>query len=147
MSTSQKHKRRSSQTLPLVLATSAAVAGLSGCGGETNNLTSVRDEYKSLEDCKEDWGSTDPCQPQPAPPNSNAIANTGNTSGGYIYSGRYWGPSYYEGQRDVAQRNILGSRFTGTSSQLSDRAVSRSITRSVSRGGFGSSSRGFSGGG
>jgi uncharacterized protein YgiB involved in biofilm formation len=147
MSTSQKHKRRSSQTLPLVLATSAAVAGLSGCGGETNNLASVRDEYKNLEDCKEDWGSTDPCQPQPAPPNSNAIANTGNTSGGYIYSGRYWGPSYYEGQRDVAQRNILGNRFTGASSQLSDRAVSRSITRSVSRGGFGSSSRGFSGGG
>ncbi|WP_395005481.1 hypothetical protein [Undibacterium sp.] len=147
MSTSQKHKRRSSQTLPLVLATSAAVAGLSGCGGETNNLTSVRDEYKSLEDCKEDWGSTDPCQPQPAPPNSNAIANTGNTSGGYIYSGRYWGPSYYQGQRDIAQRNILGSRFIGSSSQLSDRAISRSITRSVSRGGFGSSSRGFSGGG
>jgi hypothetical protein len=139
MSTSQKHKRRSSQTLPLVLATSAAVAGLSGCGGETNNLTSVRDEYKSLEDCKEDWGSTDPCQPQPAPPNSNAIANTGNTSGGYIYSGRYWGPSYFEGQRDIAQRNVNAS--------LTDRAIGRSITRSVSRGGFGSSSRGFSGGG
>lgn len=139
MSTSQKHKRRSSQTLPLVLATSAAVAGLSGCGGETNNLTSVRDEYKSLEDCKEDWGSTDPCQPQPAPPNSNAIANTGNTSGGYIYSGRYWGPSYFEGQRDIAQRNV--------NARLTDRAIGRSITRSVSRGGFGSSSRGFSGGG
>jgi uncharacterized protein YgiB involved in biofilm formation len=147
MSTNQKHKRRSSQTLPLVLVTSAAVAGLSGCGGETNNLASVRDEYKSLEDCKEDWGSTDPCQPQPAPPNSNTLANTGNSSGGHIYSGRYWGPSYYEGQRDVAQRNMLGSRFTGSNSQLSDRAVSRSITRSVSRGGFGSSSRGFSGGG
>lgn len=139
MSTSQKHKRRSSQTLPLVLATSAAVAGLSGCGGETNNLASVRDEYKNLEDCKEDWGSTDPCQPQPAPPNSNAIANTGNTSGGYIYSGRYWGPSYFEGQRDIAQRNVNAS--------LTDRAIGRSITRSVSRGGFGSSSRGFSGGG
>ncbi len=147
MSTNQKCKRRAAQTLPLVLATSAAVVGLTGCGGETSNLASVRDEYKNLEDCKEDWGSTDPCQPQPAPPNSNAIANTGNTSGGYIYSGRYWGPSYYEGQRDVAQRNILGSRFTGSGSQLSDRAVSRSITRSVSRGGFGSSSRGFSGGG
>jgi uncharacterized protein YgiB involved in biofilm formation len=139
MSTRQKHKRHSSQTLPLVLATSAAVAGLSGCGGETNNLTSVRDEYKSLEDCKEDWGSTDPCQPQPAPPNSNAIANTGNTSGGYIYNGRYWGPSYFEGQRDIAQRNVNAS--------LTDRAIGRSITRSVSRGGFGSSSRGFSGGG
>jgi uncharacterized protein YgiB involved in biofilm formation len=149
MNTQQKHKRRISQSLPLMLVASAAVASLSACSTDDPNakLASVRDEYKSLEDCKEDWGSTDPCQPQPAPANSNAIANTGNTSGGLIYAGRYWGPSYYEGQRQVAQRSFLGSRFNGSSSQLSDKAVSRNVTRSVSRGGFGSSSRGFSGGG
>ncbi|MFZ6817270.1 hypothetical protein [Undibacterium sp. Ji22W] len=149
MSSKQKAQRRVSQSLPLVLVTSAAVAGLTACGSNDPNagLGSIRDEYKSLEDCQQDWGSTDPCQPQPAPPNSNTIAHTGNSSGGHIYSGRYWGPSYYEGQRDTAQRNFLGSRYVGNSSQLNDHAVSRSITRSVSRGGFGSSSRGFSGGG
>lgn len=149
MSTQQKHKRRASQSLPLMLVTSATVASLTACGSDDPNahLASVRDEYQSLEDCKEDWGSTDPCQPQPAPPSSNMIANTGNSSGGHIYTGRYWGPTYYEGQRDAAQRNFLGSRLNGSAAQLSDRAVSRSITRSVSRGGFGSSSRGFSGGG
>lgn len=149
MSTKQKSQRRASQSLPLVLATSAAVVSLTGCGSDDPNagLGSIRDEYNSLEDCQQDWGSTDPCQPQPAPSNSNTIAHTGNTSGGHIYSGRYWGPSYYEGQRDLAQRNYLGNRFTGSTSQLTDRAVSRSVTRSISRGGFGSSSRGFSGGG
>nr|WP_315487243.1 hypothetical protein [uncultured Undibacterium sp.] len=146
---STQYKRRVSQSLPLMLVASAAVASLTGCGNDdpNANLASVRDEYKSLEDCKEDWGSTDPCQPQPVPPNSNAIANTGNTSGGHIYTGRYWGPSYYDGQRHVAQRSFLGSRFNGSSAQLSDKSVSRNVTRSVSRGGFGSSSRGFSGGG
>ncbi len=141
MGTEQKHKRRASQSLPLMLVTSAAVASLSGCGNDdpNANLTSIRDEYQSLEDCKEDWGSTDPCQPQTAPANSNTIANTGNTSGGHFYTGRYWGPSYYEGQREIAQRNV-NSKFT-------DRSIGRTFTRSISRGGFGSSSRGFSGGG
>ncbi len=144
-----KSKRRSSASLPLMLVASAAALGLSACDRDDPNakLASVRDEYKSIDDCKQDWGSSDPCQPVQAPANSNTLANTGNTSGGHVYSGRYLGPSYYEGQRQVAQRSFLGSRFTGSSSQLSDTAVSRSITRSVSRGGFGSSSRGFSGGG
>jgi hypothetical protein len=142
-------KRRVSNSLPLMLATTATVAGLSACGSDdpNANLASIRDEYKSLEDCKEDWGSTDPCEPQKAAPGSNTLANTGNTSGGHIYTGRYFGPTYYEGQRDYAQRSILGERYTGSTSRFSDRAVSRSVTRSVSRGGFGGSARGFSGGG
>ncbi|MBR7799126.1 hypothetical protein [Undibacterium fentianense] len=149
MSTKLKPQRRVSHSLPLVLATSAAVVGLTSCNRNESNgsLTSVRDEYNSLEDCQQDWGSSDPCQPQPASANSNTIAHTGNTSGDHVYTGRYWGPQYSEGQRDIAQRNFLGSRYLGGTSQLTDRAVSRSVTRSISRGGFGSSSRGFSGGG
>lgn len=149
----QDKKRRSCKTLPLMLVTSAAVVNLSGCGEDdpNANLATVRDEYKSLEECVEDWGSKEPCEPQKAPPGSSTYANTGNTSGSHIYTGHYFGPSYYEGQREVAQRSFLGSRVannnaTGTA-HFSDHSVSRSVTRSVSRGGFGSSSRGFSSGG
>jgi uncharacterized protein YgiB involved in biofilm formation len=146
---SQQTKRRVSKTLPLMLVTSAAVVNLTGCGEDDPNahLATVRDEYKSLEDCIEDWGSSVPCEPQKTPEGSSSLSNTGNTSGGHTYTGHYFGPTYYDGQRDLAQRNFLGSRYNGNVSHLSDRAVSRSVTRSVSRGGFGSSSRGFSGGG
>lgn len=140
MSTSSKTRpRRSARHLPLMLATTAAVASLSACSDESSKVTTVRDQYKNLEECKEDWGSTDPCQPEPAPPNSQLTSHTGNTSGGQIYTGRYLGPSYIEGQRDLAQRNV--------NPRLSNHAIGHNITRSISRGGFGSSGRGFSGGG
>ena len=146
---SQQSKRRASKTLPLLLVTSAAVVNLTGCGDDepNSNLATVRDEYKSLEDCVEDWGSSVPCEPQKAPEGSSSLSNTGNTSGSHVYTGHYFGPSYYDGHRDVSQRNFLGSKFNSATAHVSDRAVSRSVTRSVSRGGFGSSSRGFSGGG
>lgn len=147
---SKEKKRRSCKTLPLMLVTSAAVVNLSGCGDDdpNANLATVRDEYKSLEECIEDWGSKEPCEPQKAPPGSSSFANTGNTSGGHIYTGHYFGPSYYEGQREMAQRSFLGNRVNSNgTAHFSDHSVSRSVTRSVSRGGFGSSSRGFSSGG
>lgn len=146
----KEKKRRSSKALPLMLVTSATVVNLAGCGEDesNNNLATVRDEYKSIEECVQDWGSTEPCEPQKAPPGSSSLSNTGNTSGGHVYTGHYFGPSYYEGQREQAQRSFLGNRINANgSSAYTDHAVSRSVTRSVSRGGFGSSSRGFSSGG
>lgn len=133
--------RRVTSSLPLMLVASATVASLSACNEDPNaGLANVRDQYKSLEDCAQDWGSTVPCQPEQAPAGSNTVASTGNTSGGgTMYTGRYHGPSYNEGQRDIAQRSF--------NAHPGDHAVGRSVTRSVSRGGFGSSSRGFSGGG
>lgn len=133
--------RRVASSLPLMLVASATVASLSACNDNPNEgLASVRDQYKSLEDCAEDWGSTVPCQPEQAPTGSSTVASTGNTSsGGHVYTGHYFGPSYYEGQRHIAQNSF--------NARPGDHSVARSVTRSVSRGGFGSSSRGFSGGG
>jgi len=80
---------------------------------------------------------------------SNTLSNTGShtSSGGHFYTGHYFGPSYFDGQREATQRNFLGSKLNNATANVSDRSISRSVNRSVSRGGFGSSSRGFSGGG
>jgi hypothetical protein len=143
--------RRTATSLPLMLANSTAIAGavvgavvgLSGCeNADTNqNLNSVRDEYKNIEDCKEDWGSIDPCQPEKGAQNGNNL--TGTSGGSHGYTGRYFGPSYFDGQRESAQRSYFGSQNGASRSIISDHSVSRSI----SRGGFGTSSHGFSGGG
>ncbi|GGC72575.1 hypothetical protein GCM10011396_19650 [Undibacterium terreum] len=118
--------------MPLALATTlAASTALSGCGN-SGSSTTIRDGYTSLDDCVKDWGSADKCQ---RPPGS-----TGGSSHGGSGVSHYYGPSYSEGGREAAQRSATGSSTSG------NHAVSRSVS-SISRGGFGGSAHGSSGGG
>lgn len=161
-------KIRRSRTVPLVFATAAAVTA---CGDNAQETTSLRDEYKNLEDCTKDWGSIDPCSPEVAQ-QGNTLLGSGH---GSTYTGHYFGPSYAEGNREQAQRgynpNIFSSNNNNTTAGVgtsnfnstnsangtntsNDHAIGRSVSRSggsggrsVSRGGFGGTAHGFSGGG
>ncbi|MFZ6768979.1 hypothetical protein ACO0LM_18115 [Undibacterium sp. Di26W] len=160
----QHGKRRASRSLPLMLVTSAALTACSSSDSDSNQeLTAIRDQYKSLEDCRKDWGDGPACE-SVATSNLNTNANlnssdtTGtNTGNGYTgssyagtgghyngYTMHYFGPHYSPGSRETVQRSF---GFQGGSS---DHAVSRSTSTSrgsVSRGGFGGTSHGSSGGG
>ena len=111
---------RKSAAVPLVLAASAM---LTACGNKSH-----RDEYASYNDCIKDWVKPELCEPQRS------------SSSGSSY--RYYGPSYDDGHRDSLQRNVR------TQSGLAPSSSNHAVSRSVSRGGFGGSSRsGFSSGG
>ncbi|MBY0572982.1 MAG: hypothetical protein K2P84_04830 [Undibacterium sp.] len=141
-----KKIRRISKALPLVLASSASVMGLSACDSndEGNTITTVQDEYTSIEACQEDWGNASTCQP--APTNTVTDSNTSH----YIGS-RYYGPIYPVGERLFLQRTYLGNHPALVAGQIHDHSVTRQVSQrsssSISRGGFGSSSHGSSGGG
>ncbi|MFZ6658400.1 hypothetical protein [Undibacterium sp. TJN19] len=157
----QHGKRRVSRALPLMLVTSAALTACSSDSGSSGNteLTAIRDQYKSLEDCRKDWGDGPACESvatsnlnTDGTPNNNNTNSNGYTSGGghsgYSgYSMMHYGPSYYPGSRDTAQRSF-GLQSTG-----SDHAISHTTSHSssgrggISRGGFGGTARGTSGGG
>ncbi|MFZ6678429.1 hypothetical protein [Undibacterium sp. Tian12W] len=158
----QHGKRRVSRTLPLMLVTSAALTACSvssdsadnnGSGG-SQELTSIRDQYKNLEDCQKDWGTGTACETVASSTDLNAASipasSTGSsytgTSGSHYsgYSHSFFGPYYSPGYRDTVQRNF------GVHNSSSDHAVSRSVSTSrssVSRGGFGGTAHGHSGGG
>ncbi|MFZ6743864.1 hypothetical protein ACO0LC_11600 [Undibacterium sp. JH2W] len=163
--TKQYGKRRVSHTLPLMLVTSAA---LTACSVSSDNadasnssgsqeLTTIRDQYKSLEDCRKDWGDGTACETvasstdlnaasMPATSTGNSYTGTNGSNGSNYtgYSHSFFGPYYSPGYRDTVQRNF------GVSNTGSDHAISRSTTSSrsgVSRGGFGGTAHGHSGGG
>ena len=107
---------RKSGRVTLVLIGVAAVAG---CSGDDTR----RDVYKSREDCLADWGNKpEDCQPA-TEPNHRRF--------GYFY-----GPSY------VYHSGGSGSTWTGGG----HRAIGSTSSGHVTRGGFGSSARGLSGG-
>lgn len=155
--TKQHGKRRVSRTLPLMLVASAALTACSDSAdnGGGQELTSIRDQYKSLEDCQKDWGSGAACETVASSTDLNAASvpasstgssyagNSGSHYTGYTHS--FFGPYYSPGYRDTVQRNF------GVSNSGSDHAVSRSVSTSrgssVSRGGFGGTAHGHSGGG
>lgn len=147
-------KRRVSRTLPLMLVTSAALTACSGSTdtGSSQELTTIRDQYKSLEDCRKDWGDGAACETVASSTDLNANSTPASTTGSTYtgsgshyngYSHSFFGPYYSPGYRDTVQRSF-GARNAG-----SDHAISRNTTTSrssVSRGGFGSSSRSSGGG-
>ncbi len=126
--------KKSSQVPLLVIGT---VSLLGGCTPYDNTPVEVsQNTYASQEDCRKDWGNDDrDCQP--------------SGSGG---GGSYVGPRYYwdhstgrpyaidpNGQTRALPNSYL-NRATPTN-------ATRITRTSVSRGGFGSSAHGFSGGG
>lgn len=159
--TKQHGKRRVSRSLPLMLVTSAALTACSSNDSSgSQELTTIRDQYQSLEDCRKDWGDGPACETVASSKDMTSASlagtiddtgasNTGNSlsgsSGGSHYSGfthSYFGPFYSPGYRDTVQRSF------GVQSSGSDHAISRSVSRgSVSRGGFGGTAHGHSGGG
>lgn len=101
--------------------------------------------YNSREECERDWNDASRCSQD---------ANRGSGGGGYSGSsaGHWYGPRYYW-DRDLkrpVQLNADGSTRTIENSRITEesghRANSMSVGR-VSRGGFGSSAHGGSGGG
>ncbi|AIY40401.1 hypothetical protein LT85_1243 [Collimonas arenae] len=111
---------RKSRAVPLVLAASTLLAGCSP--------RQARDEYASQEDCKKDWSRPELCQPA-------SSSGSGSSTHTTYYGGRYYGPSYDEGERESAQRSARsgGNSFGLAGGESSNHAIGRS----VSRGGFG----------
>ena len=108
-----KKLRKSSSRVTLVLI---GLTALTGCGEDDTR----RDVYASRDDCLADWGNKpEDCTPATDPKHRS--------------SGFFYGPSY--GYRSSGS----GSTWTGRSSS-SGRSIGSS-SGSVSRGGFGSSSR------
>ncbi|MBI3726844.1 MAG: hypothetical protein HY254_00765 [Burkholderiales bacterium] len=153
--TKQHGKRRVSRSLPLMLVTSAALTACSvssdsaDSSGGSQELTSIRDQYKSLEDCRKDWGDGTACETVASSTDLNAASMPATSTGSSYtgtsgYSHSFFGPFYSPGYRDTVQRNF------GVSNSGSDHAISRSVSSSrssVSRGGFGGTAHGHSGGG
>lgn len=108
---------------------------------------SQRDVYQSKAECVEDWGKPELCEPVPEK------EATSYHSGGSSFF--FWGPGYYSGNRGVLYNgtaiNPTTSRAVGkpfvVSPQASTAAKStpKGVT-SISRGGFGSTAKGLSGG-
>lgn len=131
--------RRASVHVTLVLIGAAA---LTGCSSEPETPR-ARDTYLTLDDCAADWGRPDYCERQ----------QVTTSAGSSTY---FHGPTYFVPFRDSAQAEARdGARRLGIAPSAegpSNRAIGRtsvapSSAGSTSRGGFGSSARGFSSGG
>lgn len=108
--------RKSSTRVSLVLI---GLATLAGCGEDDTR----RDVYRTREDCLADWAN----KPQDCTP---------ATESRHAGSGFFYGPAYgYHsgGSGSAWTRSATGNRAIGSSGGMS--------SGSVSRGGFGSSSR------
>ncbi len=159
----QSSRRRASKALPLLLAGSASLVACSE--QPVQELTQIRDEYQNIEDCRKDWGEGPACELQPgsnlqeaalAPASSTTTSGTSSYTSSYTNSGshgyyggggHYLGPSYIAGEREASRQSM------GLRNSHSDHASGHSVSRSsggrgaVSRGGFGRSAHGHSGGG
>jgi uncharacterized protein YgiB involved in biofilm formation len=112
----RRTRRRSAKITLVLLGTAAALAA---CGNDQR-----RDLYASKQDCIQDWGDEQKCEPAPA----NTTASRPHSGGGY-----WWGPTY----SGSSYRTGSSSTSTGwTSARSGSRAVG---TSSFSRGGFGHS--------
>jgi uncharacterized protein YgiB involved in biofilm formation len=123
-------RRRRSAAITLVLAGS-----LTGCG----DPEAQRDVYTNLESCRKDWGDPKDC----------TRADDGRYSSSYFFGPRYFGSSYPSG-RPRSSPNAVDATRAGrggvTHMASGARASSPSSGSSVSRSGFGSSSRSMSSG-
>lgn len=121
-----------------------SVAALSGCSSESEPDWDIKQQlYASREECLQDWNDEESCT------QSISIDDNFNTHP----NGHWYGPRYYW-DRDINRPIQL--RSDGTTRVLRNTfidATKGSATGknlhmgSISRGGFGSFSRGFSGGG
>jgi hypothetical protein len=119
--------RRSAHVSLLLLGSAATLAGC----GSSNGVDLHQQRYSSREECMRDWNSERDC------------ANVGPSGYGYYGPRYYWNPSLGRPvvvERDGTERVAAGSRVYGTSSANGE---TLSAGR-VSRGGFGSTGRGFS---
>ena len=109
--------RKSSARVTLVLI---GLATLAGCGKDDTR----RDVYRTREDCLADWGNKpEDCSPA--------------TESRHAGTGYWYGPMY-------AHRSGAGTSWMNRGGSSSSRSIGSSSTSrssSVSRGGFGSSSR------
>jgi hypothetical protein len=126
-------KMKRSKGVQLVLLGSAM--GLYGCDGVQQTLQ--QQKYASYDQCRRDWGSPQDCR------------QTSASSGPIYYVGpRYfWDPNLGRPiavEADGSTRSINNAHITSAGSE-SGGVTSRA--GSFSRGGFGSSARGFGGGG
>lgn len=126
--------KRSHRVTLLVIGTLA----LAGCADDDD--TTYQSQYRSLQDCQDEWG-TDPRNCTPRAGGSGSSSST------------HFGPRYYWDRginRPVTvdesgnRRVITGSHLTSPGN--SSRAIS-TRTSSASRGGFGASARAGTGGG
>ena len=110
-----RQRRKRSAAITLLLA-----GTISGCGEPVPQ----QDVYQSLGDCQRDWGDPQQCQPV----RDNRYAPS------YWYGPSYYGASYPDG-RPKPNRNAMDAVKSSQPVRSSG---------SVSRGGFGSSSRSYS---
>lgn len=140
-----KHKR--SLSVPLIILGSLS---LSSCGGQPSNDIQQQ-VYHSRAECEQDWNDGQSCTDNPngEPPSDH--------NPHYFYGSNWYGPRYYwdhDLQRPVQLRQDgstrvinhsrihAGSGYSGNSS-----TVGKTSLGGNSRGGFGSTARGYSGGG
>jgi hypothetical protein len=140
-----------SKAVPLLMLGTLGL--LAGCGSDSREIQTRQNNYRSVEDCRKDWGNDEKdCQ------------RTTTRSGGVGYVGpRYiWnhgGGVPMAVNSDGSQRPLNNSYLSrpGSVSAATSATVSRSTFSgssgahasgySGSRGGFGGTARGFSGGG
>ena len=148
----EKTRRRSKSVsillVPLLLA---------GCAGGIEEAQQ-RDVYTKFEDCMADWGEKALCQQLGEQEKAEVVEQATVTTGGHSSSFLFWGPSYFPGDRGVSyggrdiypQKNSGMSRAYTVNERSSTAAKSspgKMTSKSISRGGFGSTGRGFSSGG
>jgi hypothetical protein len=140
-----------SRGVPLLMLGAATV--LAGCDGASSlPEPEAQNYYETVEDCRSDWGDGDWCKKPPASGGSSSIG-TGSSSGVY-------GPRYYwdhsSGRPMVVEGGVARAVRSGAASYgapshargVSALSVSHGTSaHSISRGGFGSTAHGFSGGG
>lgn len=140
--------KRSKAVPLLMLGTLGLIAGC----GQSQDIQTRQNSYRSVEDCRKDWGNDE----------KDCTRGTARSGGGFVYMGpRYiWnhgGGVPMAVNPDGTQRalpnsylNRPGSVSTATHATVSRTSVgsgARSSGFSGSRGGFGGTAHGFSGGG
>jgi hypothetical protein len=142
---------KKSRAVPLVLIGTLSL--LVGCGNNRDEIMTRQNGYASQEECKKDWGS-----------DARDCNKRSGSSGGYVGPRYIWsGGSPMAVEPDGSTRQLSnsylskpGASSTAIGSNLSPitvgsntsaASVARSSGATISRGGFGGTARGFSGGG
>jgi hypothetical protein len=137
---------KKSKTIPLVMLGIGAAAA-SGCTPDYNNTSYVeqrqvvQNNYKNRDDCRREWGNDD---------NYCRSSNGVYMGPRYFYNHAGGTPMVYDSNGNsraltngtlskAGAKSVSSSRYTST--------MSFSRPAGVSRGGFGGTARGFSGGG
>ena len=121
---------RKSKNITLIVTSLLSTILLSACGDEPAD----RDVYKTKEECVQDWGEQDLCEPMKDDDDYH------NHHG--VYYPLFYGPHYYGSERAVHYngREIRPAGRSTTFKSVSRPSSSFSSSKSspVSRGGFGS---------